>query len=276
MSSFPPFGGEGIASGIRDAHQLAWRIALAENLSLNEPAIELQLDMWSAERRRGVKNAANFTKLNGTLCNEPESWRFYIFRNVESILKMTPLFSLLPNPLTMTEARGYQGVEDGFFLPEYSGGGKLAQVFMESSDGGGTFLSDNSLKHGDSLLTLIVLDRNYLREATYTLVSAGLPSGILEPAAAMVVSSGTHDAHLPVGSVEYRLATRPRGKVIKGYDHSTYLSRLGKGSYAYAIVRPDFYIFALLRDGAELHQALLGLKGMLTASSDFIASTAKL
>lgn len=29
---FPPFGGQGIASGIRDAHQLAWRIALMESM----------------------------------------------------------------------------------------------------------------------------------------------------------------------------------------------------------------------------------------------------
>lgn len=223
-----------------------------------------------------MKNATNLNKLNGTLCNEEESWGFWLFRNIESFLRMTPLFSLLPNPRTMTEARGYQGVKDGFFLPEYSGGGKLAQVSMESSDGGKTFLSDHLLKHSDSLLTLMVLYPEYLGEATYALETARLPTGILSPAAIAVISSGTRDVPRPGRPVEYRLATPPDGEVLKGCYCSTYLNRLGNGSFAYAIVRPDFYIFALLRHGAELYQALLGLERMLTDNRSTMASTAKL
>ncbi|PPJ59947.1 hypothetical protein CBER1_09897 [Cercospora berteroae] len=53
---FPPFGGQGIASGIRDAHQLAWSIHLL-NLPENQFAAKQEkvLNAWAAERTQSIK-----------------------------------------------------------------------------------------------------------------------------------------------------------------------------------------------------------------------------
>ncbi|KAK5173724.1 uncharacterized protein LTR77_002405 [Saxophila tyrrhenica] len=260
---YPPFGGEGIASGIRDAHQLAWRIALSQSCPLRVSAVKQQLNTWAEERRKGAKNAADFTKLNGTLCNEEETWGFWVFRNVESVLKMIPFFSYLPNPRSMTEAKGYQGVKGVFFLTRFGGGGKLAQVYMDSTDSGNVFLSDHLLRHEQSLLTLIVLDTGNREEAITALKSSDISPSMLSPEDIIVVKNKKHTISPQTHVTGYSPTSLSDGTIPNGYSPATYWSRLGKGSYAYAIVRPDFYIFALLRNKEELEHAIVGLMGIL-------------
>ncbi|KAH6658245.1 hypothetical protein BKA67DRAFT_209369 [Truncatella angustata] len=67
---FPPFAGQGIGSGVRDAQQLAWRLALM----LSQPQISNLtksniLDAWTLERRHSVDAAAYMSMLNGTMIN---------------------------------------------------------------------------------------------------------------------------------------------------------------------------------------------------------------
>src|SRR5436190_12507838 len=66
---FPPFGGQGIACGIRDAHGLAWRLALMLKMKApdNHLAGEL-LNRWSQERRQSVYDSAKLTTMSGVLC----------------------------------------------------------------------------------------------------------------------------------------------------------------------------------------------------------------
>jgi hypothetical protein len=63
-----------MSSELRDAHQLVWRIALAENTpGMPKTAVTRLLAGWEADRRRGIEYAITFTKINGMLCTEPES-----------------------------------------------------------------------------------------------------------------------------------------------------------------------------------------------------------
>jgi hypothetical protein len=262
---FPPFGGEGIASGIRDAHQLAWRIGLAETTTLPSSAMEQLLDAWMTERRQGIKNAADFTKLNGTLCNEPESWGFYAFRHIEALLKLLPFSSLLPNPRSIKEARGYRGVKDGFFLPEFGGGGKLAQIFVESG-GEQVMLSDRLLRHDREMLTLLILDAGQTEEAINVVRKACLPPSVLSPNAIVVFDASSMAGSTLHSTAKPVTAAHSNGaKLPKGYNPAIFLDRLGRSKMtAYAIIRPDFYIFALLKDAAQLQRALMDLKALLS------------
>lgn len=260
------FGGEGIASGIRDAHQLSWRIALAERTGLDERSVEKLLTAWMVERRQGIKNAADFTRLNGTLCNEPESWGFWLFRNVEAALKMTPIFRLLPHPRAVTEARGYCGLQDGWFLPGYNGGGKCAQIYVEHTKGGSA-LSDQMLHHEDSLLTLVILQPEHTQTALDTLRGADLPQGLLSQKSVIVLTTNEHEpvvtGQRSTIAIKPLSASRNRDVAMpKGYRPETYSTRLSSSSNAFAVVRPDFYIFALVRDVSQLMGVFSKLKVM--------------
>jgi 2-polyprenyl-6-methoxyphenol hydroxylase-like FAD-dependent oxidoreductase len=274
---FPPFGGEGIASGIRDAHQLAWRIALAKTASLSDDSTQHLLKMWAAERQKGIHKAADFTKLNGTLCNEPESWGFFVFRHIEALWKRIPLLPALPNPRTAIEAKGYEGVLDGFFLPEFNGGGKLAQIYLESK-GQPKFRSDTLLRHDSALLTLFMFNSNCTGEAEDAVRESGLPSGLLSADSIVTMDCGINSQAdnvavlRPAAPGDVENANFP-----KAYRSVAFLDRLGGHSTAYAIVRPDFYIFASLKDAGELTQALARLKELVIGpDSTILAAKARL
>ena len=88
------------------------------------------LSVWARKFRKSIDVATFQTKLNDTLCNEPESCTFYFFRNFLSFYeRLLPAF---PNSLAEIDRRGFKSVQDGFFLPEYGGGGKFPQVYVNS------------------------------------------------------------------------------------------------------------------------------------------------
>ena len=273
-------GGEGIASGIRDAHQLAWRLALmipSTVSSQNGPMMEERLlTAWAAERRRGIDRAAIATKANGKMCNEPESWGFFFFRQSLPLLKKLPFVTLPPDPRAVAEAKGFKGTEGGFFLPEFGGAGKLAQVFVETAEtaGGGVRLSDEMLKHRDgAILTLLVVGGDRVGEAKALLKDAELPPSILSEESIIVLNdenlsqqSQRHEDGTPV----FFRTTTPTTNSAAGlnvppaYNEHSYLARLSKPKPLFAILRPDFYIFALLPSAEDLAQALQRLKEMLS------------
>lgn len=258
-----------MSSGLRDAHQLAWRIAMAESIpNMAETTISCLLSQWEAERRRGIDDAVTFTKINGTLCNEPESWGFFVFRHLESIYKMLPFIPKAANGRTIKEAKGFIGAKDGFFLREFGGGGKLAQVFVESDDGK-VFRSDELLRSPGSLLTILVSgpdSKSRSEEAVTLLQRLELPSTILSPEC--VVALDQHTTSQPSDESTYRRfrTTTPKSldvfEVPKDYDPEAYLDRMGPLT-RYAILRPDNYIFALLKSMPELEQALITVKERL-------------
>jgi 2-polyprenyl-6-methoxyphenol hydroxylase-like FAD-dependent oxidoreductase len=270
---FPPFGGEGMSSGLRDAYQLAWRIALVETAStLQETASTRLLEGWEAERRCGIKDAVNFTKINGMLCNEPESWGFFIFRHLESLYKCLPPSLQSANARSIREAKGITRVHGGGFLAEYDGGGKLAQVFVESAEHQ-AFRSDELLNHSNSLLTLLVLGpkvKQRCLEAVKILDRMSLSADILSKEGLIALTDdldakAIEDNAGLTGVKTFSLTSSPTEDVfgnLSSYSPRPYLERLGQ-STAFAVLRPDFYIFALARDASELERCLMKLRTML-------------
>lgn len=266
-------GGEGMSSGLRDAHQLAWRISLVQAMPrLPESAVTRLLDRWEAERRRGIRDAITFTKINGMLCNEPESWGFFVYRHLEYMYKLLPSSLHSTHARTLQEAKGFRMVDDGFFLSQFSGGGKLAQVFVESNRRQ-AFRSDELLSHSNSLFTLLVIGPNAearCLEAVSILDRVHLSPGVLSSKAIISLDQDVqikpkNEDNKETWGERFRPTHRIKRDIIgdsSNYHPKPYFDRLGPTT-VYAVLRPDFYIFALLKGTSELERCLTGLKRML-------------
>jgi hypothetical protein len=261
---FPPFGGQGIASGIRDAHQLAWRIALLENQqTASDAQVERLLSNWSAERMLSIQNSVALTKMNGTLCNNDNSM----------FLKIVQLFAWASrsifgemDPQRVAEQKGLVGIK-GSFLEGHGGGKRLPQIYINTLFSSQT-LSDSIFGSKDSPLRLLVFvqstetPRLGLKALQRMLSDSKIPSRVLSPESIAVLS---HESCQPesVGfsSCSVRKASPTPLRQLNdkqarpGYDVAAFEHRLGRTT-RYAIVRPDFFTYATAKDEQELESCL--------------------
>ncbi|KAI0502930.1 hypothetical protein F5B22DRAFT_580901 [Xylaria bambusicola] len=256
---FPPFGGQGIASGLRDAQQLAWRLMLLLQLPNATRSIrDTVLQSWAQERAYSVRVAANFTKFNGQLCNYGDSWAFWLMRNIDWAIRLIPFFSDMPDPLSRTEARGFTTVDGGFFSSRYSGGGRLPQVYL-SSRGNEPELSDLILQPRNTALTLLVIATDDQAkagaEAKKALDGAQVGEAVISRDSIRVVcskpcaaASDDLDIYYPTPVEQLSNAgvfIRPR------YRPSNLFSRFSSDT-KFVILRADFFIFGLAKNYQEL------------------------
>ncbi|XXG97376.1 hypothetical protein Hte_003675 [Hypoxylon texense] len=262
---FPPFGGQGIASGLRDAHQLAWRIALLQRMPQSDGAFRVNLlKAWARERHEGVKDAATFTRMNGRACNQGDDFFFWLLRNLVRLFNSIPFLPNFPDPIISFETRGYQRVEDGFFLKEYGGGGRLAQVYVESKNQT-PVLSDELIKRTGTMMSLLVIVKgnrgNLVAEAQEAVRAINLDKSILSEDSIRVFSpdnslttGGGTDAQVYCPTSSHRLTDL--GIIVRpGYNGHNYFGRFGAAT-KFVIVRPDFYTFALANDVEGLVECL--------------------
>ncbi|KAI0853844.1 hypothetical protein F5Y00DRAFT_269213 [Daldinia vernicosa] len=266
---FPPFGGQGIASGFRDAHQLAWRISLLQLLPKSDRSLHDDLlKGWARERRYGVDDATKITSLNGRLCNKGDDFYSWLIRTMVWLFgRISTIFSM-PNPMAASETRGYQHVDDGFMLKKFHGGKRLAQVYVESSHQS-PVLSDELIRNTETVMTLLVITRDQYRdtvaEVREVLRAVDLNPSVLSEISLRILSP---DSPCDTDDVEVYFPMPVRrlvdlGISIKqGYSPSNYLRRLSPGT-KFVIVRPDLYTFALANNTEELVECLRTLRSRL-------------
>lgn len=179
------------------------------------------------------------------------------------------------------EQRGFQGVQGGFFLNDHEGGCKLPQIYVDTFCERKT-LSDTIFDAKDSSLRLLVLQQGSRTPGTeiekirHMVSCAGIPREVLSPDS--IVSMST----IPCSPASISSSDTPglrkvsptplkdltHGQARAGYDITAFQSRLGRDT-RYAIVRPDFYVFATAKDPAELRICFEKLKKMLGKSEKF-------
>ena len=253
---FPPFGGQGIACGIRDAHALAWRLAVLQSAtSISNEMREKFLGAWSLERRQGVDDSAWMTKMNGDLTNEVETWTSFLFRNAIMFASNFGLFNL-SQKITDRERAGYRRAKDGFFLGQFGGGGKLAQIYIRYRSQN-PLLSDEILRHNGSVMTLLIIGedngRNEDVDIRALLKECKVPATILSPNSIVSIALGNS-----ISSTGYTCCSQADlvGKKLRpGYNVKSYVESLPPRT-RYAIIRPDFIIFAAATSLEELRQCL--------------------
>ena len=279
---FPPFAGQGVASGVRDAHQLSWRLALL--LKGGDPAHQPGiLDSWALERRRSVDDAALMSKASGTICNNRPAFWLMAVTKVLGFLESIPSLRGY-DMIGIKERSGFRNVGGGFFLKDYNGGARLAQIHVRSSPRRASVLSDALLQPRGTIFTLLVISNIDTTAHLYLQAEAAITAAALSPhimsensivmynpqdAETPPVSDAangqdgkpvsTPDIFSPVPASEINIPLAP------GYNSTSYLSRIGR-SARFVIARPDFFVFACAKDEDELAHCLRQLRSFCTVA----------
>lgn len=273
---FPPFGGQGIASGIRDAYQLAWRLAHLESKGSQVSAAYVQsvLNVWAAERDKSVADAAELTRMNGMLCNEHPGIVVRTKAWLQTVLpwrfRSDPIVPIIPEFAGDLERLGIKGVVGGFFLEDRGGGGKLPQIYVESADEleQRPLLSDALFSFSTHTpLRLFIFGSSSIRveDIASWLSEAGIATSVLSMES-LVQFSMTTQTFLGGRIQGLRLilpvpADKVPGTLRAGYDPSAFQVALGSDTM-FAIVRADCYVFATAQSVNDLKTCLQKLGQM--------------
>lgn len=266
---FPPFGGQGIATGIRDAQALGWRLAMMSRLHVPPTVEERVLRGWSQERRHAWEAATKSTQLNGTIVNQRSFWRGFLYRVCMRILWSLPGGARWRTHWAFRDKLVYntRTCHDGFFLESAGGGRKVAQIWVRQT-GEKPRLSDEVFFQNLSHLSILVLVKK---------PSDLDPVGIAD----MLKASDLPDQILTMDDVSY-LDVSGRMELIKhdsqtyfpcskeylkkqdivpinGYNEAAIQNRLAS-SAMYVIIRPDFFIHSVATDLPTLRENLSKVK----------------
>lgn len=273
---FPPFGGQGIACGVKDSFSLAWRLAML--LRMQNPTSHLREDLlsrWSQERNQSVYDSGKLTTMSGALCNEEDEGYFWGFRQLVSFISKMPLLeNIITFDSIQTYRAGYRPMQTGFFLHGLNGGRRLPQVYVQTASRP-PFLSDQLLQRPDVVLTLFIIDeypRDHLDKVRQLIQAANLdPAFISEKSITMLTpnqgSELSFDTTVPKNEEVVGIAPKSSlgdKELLKFYDGAALINQLGT-STKFVIIRPDFIIFAAVKSYDELKEALHGLGNRLHA-----------
>jgi 2-polyprenyl-6-methoxyphenol hydroxylase-like FAD-dependent oxidoreductase len=287
---FPPFGGQGIACGIRDAESLAWRIATLAGINKPMPSKTLSnklLSLWAEERRLGVEMSMKQTMMNGKLCNGTAGWFFLTITPMLISLFTSPKFYHLPSPMAWGDISGYQSAKNGFYLKQYAGGKKLAQVYgvaeltndesSKSPTRRKMLLSDHIIHSVPTALTLLVCDQvtpqensklNRLLEDVQLHPLILSKQSVIHFNSKYVSRKGSLSSSDKVVSVSWSPipAELTMGSVLlPGYNPKTFQNRLGGERSKYVIIRQDSIVFSIANDLQQLQSCLEMLKVYISA-----------
>jgi hypothetical protein len=288
---FPPFGGQGIASGFRDASSLAWRLAI---LSRNPHSADHDrvLAAWYAERKQQLERSLAATIQNGAYVTESDPWKAFVRDWYLWAIQLVPGWKrdLEKGPRKDGMIR-YQYQSGMPFLPQYGGGVCFPQVYCTGLDGaqnaGPVAFTDDlifaPLKEGlcqvvvlvdrvdevgpavSALTGLSQLSQGLVREDEATIFvhdfTAKLPAdakvGVGKTARLVRIATG------PEFAADVRLCTnRPAPRYYDAYrmKHEVH----GK---KFVIVRPDRFVYAACSNMEELQRAAKSMPQALTIST---------
>ncbi len=225
----PPFMGQGMCAGIRDAANLAWKLALVRR----QDARDGLLDTYESERKPHVKTLVGFAKKAGEVIGE-----------------LDPAAAQMRDIMLRGQlARGEQETVRQRFIPNLTNG------VLDAGCGdvaGSLFVQPRVRTHaGDKLLDDVVEPR-FLLVTTTGEAQAWLTPRSVDLWGRMGgerVVIGTQDAARPATGGIRRLAER--GDLLAGW-----MTRHGASA---VVVRPDRYVYGTARDRDALNRLVEGL-----------------
>lgn len=216
------------------------------------------LEAWAQERRKSVDHAAFMSLMNGQLCNNrPAFWMLGLLRLL-ALLNAIPFFRRNLDPQAIKEREGFTLVENGFFIKNNLGGSRLAQIVVQSPKQG-PMLSDQLLQSKGSIMKLIVVTTgqyaNDYTQAKTAIGAAKINSAVISTDSILLFSNtkpeGSPDVEVFWPAADWRSVSGDR----KGYDPSSFVDRLGSRT-RFALVRPDFFVYACAKDLRDLKKCL--------------------
>ncbi|RAL00156.1 putative monooxygenase [Aspergillus ibericus CBS 121593] len=270
---FPPFGGQGIASGFRDAISLSWRLAM---LCRYQPRKENHHDVlkaWYKERKQQLALSLATTVENGRMVCETHPLKIFIRDWYIWLIQLIPSWRRQLQHGRRKDAIVRYKHSDGMpFIPDLNGGLYLPQVYCRTMKGEILF-TDDAIYSPDSksLFRLFVYlqDTSDLSSINDTLQdieswSRGEFNPIHIP---IIVENITTDLSKPSNIFQIATAeefsTSPHcNNRPKPLDHDPLLLRNNiQGKYV--IVRMDRFIYASCTDEKELRRAVKSMLGYL-------------
>lgn len=271
---FPPFGGQGVVSGIQDAENLAWRLALLIRMKSSSALRNSLLQSWAAERRLGIDNSAKFTLINGELCNNKPTLKMSILVPIMKLVLGLSSTMGRPSPEAQSVAHGYKACADGTFLAEFDGGSKVAQIYLQTysanSRSSKIELSDFVLSRVPTIFTLLVVHlpipsddthANEHQELENILNEFKFPTDLLstrsivcfDPSITLDIKRRIRQGAVSFPASRDLLTGYPSRPL---YDANQLMRSLGGSRVKYVIIRPDQFIYAKARTIEELRRCL--------------------
>lgn len=273
-------GGQGIASGFRDASGLAWRLAIA--CRGNPQNYSKLLDGWYRERKQQLEKSLAATIVNGRLCTEANTWAFAFIKLLLWLIQLVPSgrhwLELGPRREGMTRYTWQEGLP---FLPSFSGGISLPQVYCAPIDLGSkdlqvAFTDDVIFRPGkEGLFQVVVLleslpDLDEARKALKKIEK--LPDKyIIASEATFIVQNSESRRYPDIGIDVFRLATAAEfcssGSLCDGRPeplyYDMYRMKRDLGGKRYVIVRPDCFVYAACDTPVDLLSICEGIQHTL-------------
>ncbi|KAJ5391278.1 hypothetical protein N7509_006768 [Penicillium cosmopolitanum] len=143
---FPPFGGQGIASGFWDAVSLAWRLAILCRKKTSSPNSEKVLKAWYEERKQQLEKSLASTIENGKFVTERNPLKITLRGIYLWLIQLIPSWRHELRLGRRKEGMVRYNYSEGMpFLQKFKGGLCLPQVYCKSigSDRNEIFFTDD-------------------------------------------------------------------------------------------------------------------------------------
>lgn len=279
---FPPFGGQGIASGFRDALGLAWRLALLHA----EPEIDHVevLKTWYMERKQQFERSLAATIRNGELVNESNAFKAFARDWFFWIIQLSPNWRRELEKGSRAEGMTRYKHQSGLpFSSEKHGGRQLPQVYVKDLKSEKIHFSDDLIfaPQKKGLFQLLLIPGS-TEEATDLMlaVKAVQSNSFISMDEATVIVQSLNPVSIPKQEVLFQSTSV--GRVASGeefgadpvlcrnrpkpkyYDPSRMLRELSSAKFV--IVRPDRFVYATCETQEELSKILNGMSNILLPS----------
>jgi 3-(3-hydroxy-phenyl)propionate hydroxylase len=243
----PPFAGQGLVAGLRDAANLSWKLAWV----LRGQAAPAILETYDQERRPHAKSMIALARLLGRLVMPSNRATAFLIHGLMSLIRLVPAGRALFEDLKIKPQNTFR---DGLFArnagpQKLNAGALFPQGWVRKADTGEILLSDDAL--GPRL----------------TLVAVGV-----DPASRL--DSSTHSQWQQCGGVFLQWCPRgqaldlgPAERRVEALDDSLLPARVPIGWAA--VVRPDRTVLAEgpIERAADLVHDTLRLFGMTVPAS---------
>ncbi|KAH9844686.1 putative monooxygenase [Teratosphaeria destructans] len=287
---FPPFGGQGIASGFRDACSLAWYLELVCQPGSTDHASLLK--SWYSERKQQLEKSIAATVQNGAYVTERDPIKIFLRDTYLWLVQLVPSWRRQLEKGPRAEGMTRYSYEDGMlFLPNLHGGWQFPQVYCTRvTDVVGDvakapiYFTDDVIfdVHKRGLLQLVVIiqhpremdpsrelsavdawsDGHVLAsEATHIIQKTAMDLGP-SPASQGANSIGRDGVVRLASAEEFAASPLCVGRPEPRYYDPYWIQTAVEGR-RYVLLRKDRFVFAACNDLAELKYALQQLQPML-------------